>query len=136
MVLKNLMKLCMPDFLGKAFLPQKLGNGPKIGQKLGFLNLKKSLVINFPWICSIMKIYIICCVPVQTFYWEKCCSWDIGQNALSCSDCRISKSSISPEQIDETASYCACWYKFRKIKSWLKIFWWGMVKNECGQSGF
>ena len=28
-----------------------------------------------------------------------------------------------------------CWYKFIKIKSWLKRFWWGMVKSECGRSG-
>ena len=27
------------------------------------------------------------------------------------------------------------WYKFWKIESWSKIFWLGMVKNECGQSG-
>ena len=35
------------------------------GQKIGFLNLKKNLVINFHWICSIMNMFIICCVPAQ-----------------------------------------------------------------------
>ena len=64
--------------------------------------------------------------------WKNFCSRNIGQNALSHSDSRTFKSSISPEQIDETAS---CWYKFTKIKSWLKSFWWAIVKNECGQSG-
>ena len=54
---------------------------------------------------------------------------------LSHSDCGIFKSSIYLEQIDETASFFACWCKFTKIKSWFKSFWWGMVKNECGQSG-
>ena len=52
-----------------------------------------------------MKIYIICCVAAQILYWEKFCSWDMGQNALSQSHCRIFKSIISPEQIDETASF-------------------------------
>ena len=35
------------------------------------LNFKKNLVINFPLICPIMKMYIICCVPVQIFCLEK-----------------------------------------------------------------
>ena len=49
--------------------------------------------------------------------------WDIDWNAVSHSDCGIFKSNISPEQINETASFFACWYKFTKIKSWLKSFW-------------
>ena len=57
----------------------------------------------------------------------------IGQNALDQSDCRIFKSPFSPEQIDETASFFAWWYKFTKIKSWSKFFWSGMGKYECGQ---
>ena len=35
--------------------------------------------------------------------WEKSWSGDIGQNALSQSDCRIFESTITPEQMDETA---------------------------------
>ena len=50
------------------------GNVPKMGF---FLNAKKNLVINFHWICSIMKMYIVCCVPAQILYWEKSCSLDI-----------------------------------------------------------
>ena len=49
-------------------------------------------------------------------------SWDVDQNAPSQSDCRIFKSIISPEQIDETASLFECWYKFTKIKSWSSFF--------------
>ena len=80
--------------------------------------------------------YNKCFYYLLYFYiWEKSCSWDIGQNALSQPDCRIFKSSISPEQIDETASFLACWYKFAKIKSWLKIFWLGIVKNGFDPSG-
>ena len=94
------------------------GNGPK----MSFLNLKENLVINCHWICSIMKIYISCCVLAQILYWERSCSWDKGQNALSHSDWRIFKSTISAEQVDEIASFFVCWYKLTKIKSWSKIF--------------
>ena len=45
----------------KNFSHQNWGNGPKIG----FLNLKKNLVINFHWICSIMNMFIISCVSTQ-----------------------------------------------------------------------
>ena len=41
------------------------------GTKIGFLNLKKNLVINFYLICSIMNIFIICCVPTQILYLVK-----------------------------------------------------------------
>ena len=71
----------------------------------------------------------------KSYIWEKSCSWVIGKNVLSQSDCRIFKSTISPEQVDETASFFACWHKFTKIRSWSKFFWLGMVKNWCGQSG-
>ena len=60
---------------------------------------------------------------LDKFYiWEKSCSWDIGQKALSQSDCRILRSIIYPKQIDETASFLVCWYKFTKIKSYWKFF--------------
>ena len=43
----------------------------KMGQKQGFLNLLKNYAINFSWICSVMKIYIICCVPARIPYLGK-----------------------------------------------------------------
>ena len=49
-----------------------------------------------------MKIFIICCVP------EKSYSLDIDQNALSQSESGIFKSTLSPDQIDEIASFLAC----------------------------
>ena len=55
-------------FLGKNFFAPKIG---KMGQKQGFFNLLESFVINFYWIWSIMKIYIICCVPAQIPYLGK-----------------------------------------------------------------
>ena len=42
-----------------------------MGKKNAFLYLLKILIINFYWICSIMKIYIICCVPTQISYLGK-----------------------------------------------------------------
>ena len=82
-----------------------------------------------------MKSYITCCVPAEILYLEISCFWDISQNALSQWDSRIFKSTISPEQSNDRASFFACWYKFMKIKSWLKIFWLGMFKNGCDLSG-
>ena len=52
-----------------------------------------------------MKIYINYYVPAQILYMEKSCSWDIGQNALSQSNCKIFKSTIYLEQINETATF-------------------------------
>ena len=75
----------------------------KIGQNFFFLYLKKNFVISFQWICAIMKIYIVCCVSAKIRFLGKIFSWDVGQNALNQS--RIFKSTISPEQIDEIASF-------------------------------
>ena len=40
----------------------------------------------------------------KSYIWEKSSSIDIGQNGLSQSDSKISKSTISPEQANETNS--------------------------------
>ena len=47
------------------FLPQNWEKWPKMGQKQGFFNLLENLVINFYWICSIMNMFIICCISAQ-----------------------------------------------------------------------
>ena len=52
----------------KIFCPKNWKNEPKMDQKKGFLSLLESLVINFYWIWSIIKIYIIFCVPAQIPY--------------------------------------------------------------------
>ena len=68
---RNLYEV-VPDKAGfsgeKKFCHQNWENRLKMGQKQGFLYLLKSLVINFYWICSKMKIYIICCVPSEIPY--------------------------------------------------------------------
>ena len=45
------------------------------------------------------------------------------------------KLAASEEWIDGINGFFACWYRFTKIKSWSKLFWVGVVKNERGQSG-
>ena len=55
------------------FTPQNCKNGPKMGQRRGILNILKNFVINFHWICSVTKIYIICYVPAQIPYLGKIC---------------------------------------------------------------
>ena len=49
--------------------------------------------------------------------WEKSCSWDIDQSALSQSDCRIFKSAISPEQISGAVSFFGLqvWLSYAEI---------------------
>ena len=59
----------------------------------------------------------------------------MGQNALCQSDCKSCKSTISLEQNDEKTWFFTCWYKFMEIKSWLRNFRLGMVKNGCGHYG-
>ena len=70
-MLETHLKLCMTAGFSRKIFPLKLENRPKIGQKQGFLNLLKNFVIDFFWICSIMKIYIICSVPAQIPYLGK-----------------------------------------------------------------
>ena len=70
MVLETLIKLCVTElnFSWKNFFCPKIwGNGPQTG----FFNLNKNLDDNFHWICSIMKICIICCVAAQILYLGK-----------------------------------------------------------------
>ena len=55
-------------FSRRNFFAPKIG---KMGQKQGFFNILKNYVINFYWICSMMKIYNICCVPTQISYLGK-----------------------------------------------------------------
>ena len=59
----------------------------------------------------------------------------MAQNACGQSDCRIFKSTVSLEKVDEKAWFFACWYRFTEIKSWLKNIEVGVVENELGHSG-
>ena len=65
---------------------------------------------------------------------EKSGSWDMGQNTLSQSDCKIFKSTISLEQNDEKDWFFACWYRFMENRSWLKNIGVCVAKNACGHT--
>ena len=118
MVLETLWSCAwQAEYFGKAFLPQSWENTPKIG----FLRFKEKFGhwFSLNLFCDENLYYLLCsCTnPIS----HKACFWDIDQNGLSQSDCSISKPAISPEQIDETASFFAYSYKFTKSKSWSKI---------------
>ena len=70
------------------------------------------------------------------YAWENLDSWDMCQNGLGQSDCRIFKSTISLEQNDEKVWFFACWYRFMEIKSWLKNIRMSVVINGCVHSGY
>ena len=80
-------------------------------------------------------LYYLLCSCTNTIFGKSLVPEGIGQNALSQSDCWIFKTTISPDQSDERVSIFSYWYKFKKIGNLLKLFWLGMVKNECKQSG-
>ena len=65
MVLESHVKLCCDraGFSGNILLPPKLGKWVQ--------NLLENLVINFYWIWSITKTYIICSAPAQIKYLGK-----------------------------------------------------------------
>ena len=62
----------------------------KMGQKWVFWIDSKICSLLFSWIWSIMKVHIICCIPVQIPYLEKfwflrygpACSWSIRLHAF------------------------------------------------------
>ena len=93
-----------PDFLQKLFMLQKWR---KWAKNSFFVNLRRKLVFNFHWTCSVMKMSIICCVPM------------------------FGKFTLSQEWTDGINWYFACWYKFMQIKRWLKILGTRMAKNGC-----
>ena len=113
------------DFLKKDIFASKMG---KMGQKWGVLGNQKS------WSIICLEVCIICCIPVQIPYFGKIGFCDMNQNALGQSDCRIFKSTISQEQIDEIAWFVAWWSNSWKLKIYLKILGWVWLSNGCSQS--
>ena len=93
MVLETFMKLCMTaQFFAKTFLPPKL---EKQAKNRGFLNLKTKLVIIFTEFVLQWKFLLFAVFLLNSYIWENSCSWNIGQNVLSQSDCRIFKWTIN-----------------------------------------
>ena len=109
------------------FWPKRGEIGPKI---LFFFNLSKNLVINFFWVYSLRKVYIICCVPAQIPYlgkiWFLKDSWPIRMSNFYIN--HVSKAKSWKNLIFLHL------YKFMKI-SWIEIFSVGIVKSGCCFSG-
>ena len=84
----------------KHFCPKNWENEQKMGKKEDFLNLLENLVIFFNLV-FIMKVFVV--LLHKSHIRQKFGSWDISQNALSQSDYRVFKSTISLEQNDEKA---------------------------------
>ena len=59
-------------------------------------------------------------------------SWKFILFAVLLHKCHIYEKSDSCD----IAWFWACWYKFMKIKSWLKNTWVDMVKNGCDHPGY
>ena len=93
----------------------------------------KILLLIFFSTWSVMEVCINCCRLGRIL--ENFGSWDMWQNVLRQSDCRIFKETISLDREDEKAWFFACWYKFIEIKSWLKNIGIGVVINGCAHSG-
>ena len=74
----------------KNIFTQNIG---KMGQKwpeIGFFEFwLENLVINFFWIWSVTKVYIICCIVAKKAYFKKSGSRDMIQNSLSQSSARF-----------------------------------------------
>ena len=105
-------------------------------QKQGFLNLLKNSVINFHWIYSIMKTYIVCWVPAEIPYLGKILFLRCGPE---CSQ-TIRLQDFLINHIYRTNQWNSL--RFGMLiqihiwtKSWSKGFWMVMVKNGHGQSG-
>ena len=66
--------------------------------------------------------------------WEKSSSWDMGQNCLGQSDCRIFQS-VSLERNDELDWFLHVDKSSWKLNCWLKNIGVGVMKNGCHHSG-
>ena len=53
------------------FFPLRLGTQTKNLSKIAFFLIYWKIWLKFYWICSMMKMYIICCVPAQIPYLRK-----------------------------------------------------------------
>ena len=100
------------------FFSQKMG---KMGQKSDFLNLLENFVINFLWIWSLKKVYVVCCILAQIPYLGKIIFLAYGPVS------RIFKLIMSLELNYEKAWLFVCSYRLMKIKISLKKIGLGIV---------
>ena len=106
---------------------------PKL-PKMGFFKVFRKFwswffFFFFLYIWYIMKVFIICYIHILIPCLEKDFSWDMGQNGLMQSDCRIFESTVSLVQNNELV-----WlFLYINTNSWwfmaiLKIFGWALSK--------
>lgn len=102
-------------FLRKILCLKYAENEQKMDQVEGSLNLLKTC-------CLTMKVYIYA-VGLEKFHiWENFGSWIVDQNAFSQSNCRIFKSTIYSEKINEIAWFFDVDTNSRKLKVDCKSF--------------
>ena len=120
------------DFLKKLFLPLKRGKYVKNWPEIGFLGVFGIFSHNF-FLNLIYNENLLFVVFFHKSHLDG--SWVMGKNAYGQSDCRIFKSTIPPEQIDEKALFFASWYRFMEMKIWLKSIGVGIIKSGCRHTG-
>ena len=132
-MLETHMKLCvMTRFSRKKFFcPKNWENGPKIE----FLNILKNFVISFYWISSVMKIYVICCVPAQIPYLRR--FWFLRyvpqcSHPIRLQNFRINH--ISRTSLWNSLIFCML-IQIHINEKLTKKFLVGVGRNVCGQSG-
>ena len=137
MVLETLIKLYLtePDFLEKVFLTQKLGEMGQNRPKIGFLDLKKKFGHSFHWICSTMKMYMICCIPAQTLYLRKILFMKQAKTLPANQIAGFSNQPFLQSKPMKEPNFLYFDTNFPKLKSWLIFFWLVVVEPICGQSG-
>ena len=105
-------------------------------KRQGFLNILKKFVINFYWICSIMKMHIICYVPAKIPYLGK--FWFLKYGPKSSQSIRLQDFLIN--YISRTNKWNSLIFlhvdtNSHKLKVDQKKFWIGVARNGSGQSG-
>ena len=132
MVLENHMKLWQSQIFWKIIFAPKIG---KMDQKWAKTYWKILYIFNFYWICSVTKIYIICCVPTQISYLGKFCFLRYGPKCPQ----PIRLQDILINHIYRTNQWNSLIFLHVDANShkliWQKIFWVGVVRDGCGQSG-
>ena len=73
--------------------------------------------------------YLLYSYTTSIFGW-KSGTWDMGRNALGQLDYTIFKSTIHLEQCYKNSEFFACWYKFIKVRSWMKNIWRGLDQKK------
>ena len=115
--------------MGKIFVSK---NEPKIG----FFEFIGKFSYEFFSAFGLWRKFILIAVFLyKSCTWEKSSSWDMGQNVLTLSDCKIFKSTVFLEKNAETLWFFAGWYRLMEIKGWSKGIGVGVIKNGSGHFG-